>query len=340
MDIILKDGSCCFDLAYPLSHDTKWIRGKDELNPYAHIHSHESIAEIIAKNGYKTYMVAVVCDRLATDHWDDPIYMHKTNHIIVSKAKEEARRALMNKYFSPEEIAHLIEKYEMPTLEFNFKADEDRGFKFKLEDSFFEYQEEREIISIMESVLDGSKYKVDDEGYPIEDDEGNFILEDDPEKVDKQKEKLLEEWLIPRVQTTYDRVYNMPAPFSWWDYRSAFHQGFFVEVDTEGVTYVDMGGSGSSGRRESNGRWAHTFGLLAHKYKIETPSFFMRYDKNNVFREDFRLDTFAVIGRDLSGNYSSSQEIMRPLFKGRVYNIEARKETFEYDYVKREDLYY
>jgi hypothetical protein len=321
MDILEKDGTACFDLKYPISHNSSWLRTE-------------------AKKGYKTYMVAVVCDRLSDEHWDDPVYMHKTNHIIISKAREEARRTLMSHYFSAEEMAALFEKHSMPTWEFNFQEEIERKFKFRLEDALFEYQEMKEVVLIMQSVLDDCKYKVDEEGYALENEDGDYTLEEDPKAIEKQKEKALEDYLIPRVQTTYDRVYKMPEPFNHWDYRSAFHQGFFVEVD--GITYVDMGGSGSSGRRESNGRWTHTFGLLANKYNIETPSFFMRYYKHNVFKEEFRLDTFATIGRDLSGNYQSTREIMEPLFKGRIYDmVHPEKDSYDYSYIKREDdLYY
>jgi hypothetical protein len=340
MDIVQKDVTTYFNFKYPISHDTSWLRNRMDHGAY---YTHDKLAEIIAENKFKTYMAIAVCDRLGDEHWDDPLFIHKTNHLVCSELREMARREITNKYFSQSELDALILKKEFPLTEFNYKEDEDRAFKRRIEDEIFNYQEQIKMFQDMTHILDDANYKLDDEGYIIETDDGDFIPETDPDIIEEQKRKLLERFFMPRVTTTCDRVYNMPEPFNYWDYRSSYHQAFYVELHDEEKTYVDMGGGGSSGRRESNGRWAHTFGLLATKYGIETPTFFMRYDKHNIFSEDFRLDTFATLGRDLSGNYSSTRDVMAPLFKGRIYEAHTNESSLEYRYTyeKREDdLYY
>lgn len=341
MDIVQKDVTTYFNFKYPISHDTSWLRNRMD---HGACYTHDKLAEIVAENKFKTYMVITVCDRLADEHWDDPLFIHKTNHLIISEARDRARDILNDKYFSQSKLDALILKKEFQTKEFNFQDDKERSFKKRIEDELFNYQEQVEMFHFMTNILKNAKYKLDDDGYILENAEENeFILEADTEVIEEQKLKLLERFLMPRVTTTFDRVYNMPDPFNYWDYRSYYHQAFYVELHDEEKTYVDIGGNGSSGRRESNGRWAHAFGLLATKYGIETPTFFMRYNKHNIFSEDFRLDTFATLGRDLSGNYSSTRDVMAPLFKGRVYEAHTNESSLEYRYTyeKREDdLYY
>lgn len=311
--LINEEGRANMHYDLPLEYFSKTaLQGK---------YHHEELAQAIAENKYKTYSVITLADRLADEHWDDPLYMHKTNHICVCEAMDIVRRNRINKYYSREELSSLMEKYEFPAKEFNFKEDEGRAFKFRLEDELFHYQETCDLVEFMSSILEDTKYKLDEDGYAVEDDNEEYIVLTDEAEIKEQRKRLLERYLRPRVQTTHDRVYNLPDPLSFWDYRSRWHQCFCVEIPEEGITIARRGGSGSSGAREENGKWAHTFGYLANKYGIETPTFFMRYDSHNVWREEFRIDTFATLGYDLSGNYPSSRETMKPLFEGRVWCV-------------------
>lgn len=308
---------------------------------------HEEMADLIAKHpNWKTLMIVCCCDLLADEHWDDPAYIHKTNHIWTCRAREEARKELMNRYFSDEQMTALMTKYELLDWEYNYKKDDEkeRSFRRRLEDQLFEFQEFRETVKIINSYLNDCKYKMDDDGYVIENEDENaedtYILETDPDKVEKQREQMLERLLMPRVHTEHNRVYDMPQPLSHWDSRSSYHHAFYVEMPDQMATFGDRGNCGSSGARETNGRWCHTFACLATKYGIETPTVFMRYNRHNVWQEVFRLPTFATLGRDLSGNYFSTREIMAPLFKDRIYDID-RNDQYEYSYVKRtDDVYY
>jgi len=331
MNILTENGVSRLEFSYPYGYRV------DSMDKHV---GHENLAKLIAEKGWKTYMVIACCDMLADEHWDDPDYMHKTNHLLVCKALQEVRKGIVNRYFSRDDLDALIKKYNFPAKEFNYKEDEARAFKFRVEDELFHYQETVSLVKCMIDVMDTARYKLDEEGYPLHDDDDEMILEFDEDVIEKQKELLFERFLIPNISTTHDRVYNMPNPLTWWDYRSGYHQAFYIEVPEENITFGDMGGGGSSGRRESNGRWAHTFGLLATKYGVETPTFFTRYDPHNVWREDFRLPTFAALRRDLSGNYQSTREIMEPLFKGRVYDM-SHNDKYEYLYEKITDgLYY
>lgn len=305
-----NEGRSFITYAWPLSY-----RAENALKGY----THEELAEEIASKGLKTYMTVTVSDRLAEEHWDDPAYMHKTNVLMVNEAREHVRRDLINKYYKPTEIDFYIDKFALPTKEFNYKEDEIRGMKFRSEDELFEYQEMVKLYKFLEHEISFCKYKLDSEGYLIEDDEGDLTEETDAAVIEAQKELLLERFLKPRSFVKHERVYDMPTPLSHWDSRSVWHQCFYVELPSEAMTVVFKGCTGSSGAREENGRWAHTFALLASKYGVETPTFFLKYDAHNKWSEMFRLETFATLGSDLNGNYQSSHAVVKSLFKGRIY---------------------
>ena len=326
-----EDGTSYIRYDYPMAYSSNLFN--------RHVGGHEEMAAIIAEQGLKTYMIITAADMLADEHWENPDYLHKTNHIIICKAREEARKDLTNKYFNEIELGKIFAKRQFPLKEFNYKDDEGRQFSRRIEDELYSYQEMTEVVKLMCSVLESAKYKMDEEGYLIEDDDENYILETDEAAIEKNKEILLEEYLIPRIYVKRDRIYNMPEPLIHWDSRSPWHQTFYLEIPAEGITLVSRGGCGSSGAREENGRWAHVFGLLASKYASETQTFFMKYDANNCWKEEFRLDTFATISRDLSGNYYSTREVMAPIFTDRTWDLKSEGH-YNYSFVKSDKDYY
>lgn len=325
----VKGGSLLY-WDYPPDYRSKLLSG---------LIGHEELARAIAESDLKTYMIITCADRLAEEHWDDPEYLHKTNHIIISEALEEARSLMANKYYSREELDAIIEKRGYPSREFNYREDEGRGFKFRLEDELFHYQEMLKLSEVLLKIEEDSVYLVDEEGYHVEGPDDDLITLTDPEEILKNRERLFRRWLMPRIRTECDRVYNMPMPLDHWDYRSSWHQLFLVEIPSEGITLVHRGGSGSSGAREENGRWAHTFAFLAKELGIETPTFFVRYDCHNVWREEFRQPTFATLTYDLRGNYQSSSEVMKPLFQDRTWMTSHDDDRRIHTYVRAHGIW-
>jgi len=288
---------------------------------------HEEIAKAIhedIKSGkkIKTHMIIIESETLADEHWDDPAYMHKTNRLIISEAVEEARRELTNKYYNQDELSKFMQKHKLHTWKYNFKEEEKdkRKFKLEIEDAIFEYQVTKAMVENMVGHLELAKYKLDEYGYPIEKEEGAedydnpLTLETDPDVVEKQKEILLERLLAPRMLTEHNRVYDMPHPFSHWDSRSFYHNFFFVENAGIELLLYSRGCSGSSGAREENGKWAHTFAYLAKEYGIETPTYHLQYDSHNKLRLINKYDEFKCFWNDLSGNYFSDHETVEKLF--------------------------
>lgn len=285
----------------------------DYLNKKYH---HKEIADVLAAEiakgrKLKTHMVIIEDASLADEHWDDPQYMHKTNQLLVCEAMGEARSELTNKYYRGAELTKFMEKHNLLTWRYNYQPEEDdeRQFKFEIEDAVFEYQIMAQMVKNIMATLENAKYKLDEYGYPVEheddpdDLEEIYSLETDPVVIEKQKEILLERLLSPRMHTRHERVYSMPEPFSHWDERSFWHQFFFVEDEDEKTILCHRGNGGSSGAREDNGRWAHTFAYLSKVHGIETPTYHLQYDSHNKLNLIKKYDEFKSFQYDLSGNY-------------------------------------
>jgi len=317
------DSTIVTDINYtfPLGYSAKCFKGA---------HRHDELAPIIREKNLATYMVIVVSERLAASHWDNPQYLHYTNSLGCCVLEEEARRELTNRYFNQEELDAIIKSHSMPTWRYNYKDPEgERKFKFELEDALFQYQIKREMLKFLPRHLEDANFKFDEEGWLLEDDDGEYVPEVDPEAVKTRKDKILEDILIPRVFTETERVYNMPQPLHHWDARSRWHQFFFVDIPEEELTVYGRGHCGGSGSRHDNGKWAHTFAELAETYGVETPTYILRYDKDNILHVKEFHSTFRVLDTDLSGNYASDPQTTHRLFDSRtlcamdyVYNLD------------------
>jgi len=281
--------------------------------------NHETIADWIFDNQehINTYMVIVESEHLSNEHLDDPNYRHQTNHMCISDAEEKAITSLQNKWFREKEINHYIEKYAWPRVTYNYQEEpeKEKRFKTRIEDALFRYQQNKEMILQIIANLDYAKYKLDEEGYPIEDDEGEYTLADEAD-VEKNKDLLLDQMLLPKVRSTYDRVYAMPEPLHYWDYRSFWHQFFFVENHTTQQTMWVRGQGGGSSSREENGRWAHAFAHLQKTYGIKTPSWHFNYDSHNILRCIHQYNSFKSFRYDLTGNYNWNRKDTESLFSG------------------------
>jgi len=292
---------------------------------------HEELATfIMAGADYKNVptryiptMIIIESEYLADDLRDDPDYMHITNSVICSKAEQEARNALTNKYMDRDDLKEFIEYHEMHLWKYNWKEQpsNERVFKHTVEDSIFGFQEKLALVDIIEGLLETSKLVLDEDLYPIiseGEDIDETVVELDPERVRMNRRRLLEEYLKPRVHSFYERIYNMPEPFNHWDARSYWHQFFILEDTVEDRTLVFRGNGGSSGSRETNGRMTHTFAQLTRTYGLAIPTYHLCYDERNVLKHIASYETFKCLHYDLVGNYPGSYKDADILFDGMI----------------------
>jgi len=315
MKVKISDGAGLVSVEqdYPLVYrftESRWRAGSDHIEMARWINDN--------KDDLSAYMFIVEDEFLADEHLSDPKYLERTHSIGACEAAIEARRRIGNSWFSKEDIESIIKKYQFPTHKYNYK-DQDAGerqFKYELEDALFEYQERVEKVRMVADYLNDCSYKLDEDGFAVENEEGDLIVEADPDEIEKNKEKILERLLMPKLLTDFRRVYEMPEPFCHWDSRSFWHQFFFLENHKTKETLWDRGHSGGSGTRESNGRWAHTFALLTKEYGFSIPTWHFIYDEHNRWIFHTKHDTFKTLRYDLTGNYQFDHQKSAELFKG------------------------
>ena len=344
-DIVSVDAvtnKATINLPYPLKYTVPFLKG---------VYFHDEMAAVLSEKikagkPIRTCMIVIEDETLADEHWDDPKYMHKTNNLIICEARQEVRRNMIaNKYFNRDELKEFMEKNDLLSWKYNYQEqdEKERKFQFVIEDAIFDYQETVEMVKHVESYLENAQFKLDEHGYPIEkeyseekpkevscfteevtideseDEEDNdYIFEKDPAVIEAQRELILHRLLKPQVRTTHERVYDLPEPFNYWDSRSFWHQ-FFIVIDEDAKElYYARGNTGSSGAREDNGRWAHTFAQLANVHGIETPTYHLLYNSHNELNLVAKHNEFKAMHYDLSGNYQSTHDVVDSLFEGRL----------------------
>jgi len=272
---------------------------------------HVEIAESISSKKHSCLSIFVQCERLDESLYNDPNHMQQTSFIGISRIKEEARKQLNNHYFDDEQIDALIKEYELSTVEKNF-GDQSENYKYKsdLKDAIFAAQEAQLYPEIIKQFKEQCKYNYNDDC-----DEEKELTKKEFEKAWKKESLAI--WM-PQTFTQYERVYHMPSPINFFDSRNRWQQYFFVDIGDE-IQYA-IGGSGSSGRREEQGRYAHVFATLAKTEEI--PTLCLLYNSKNELKFVHQYDTFMTTNRELSGNYKSSSRIIKPLFQDRIFNID------------------
>ena len=290
---------------------------------------HEEIAEELSSSAKGFASVIIVCQRLKDSLWDDPEHMHIKNDIVVSEVQREARTRLMNRYYSQDELQELIEKFELKTWKQNYgsdKEDEDHKFKIAVEDALFQQQELLAMFDVMGELREQCWWDYDeDTDEERKRTEEEFQAEWDRVKVEKT---------VPGVWSTYDRVYAMPTPFDHWDYRNRFQQWYFIHTDT-GIGYR-RGGSGSSGQREDQGRYAHVFATLTTKFGKSIPTYILEYTETNELVLVRQYDMFRAVDQELTGNYHADYRGRETVFRGMLLHLNHETGALSEKPVERE----
>jgi len=317
--------------------DDRFIRSWGDRILMDHDGKHEDLALAIAEAGYETYSVIVLCGHLRSELYQDPMFCTRTSHHNLSRLEEDARREEGNHYYTDEEVQNIIDGNELSLIK-NWgdhdDSKENLEFRMKIKDYIYANKIYRHFPVLLERFKEECSYKVDELGYCVEDEEGEPIpLSDDD--AEKQYQQLLPGYISPRTGMEAERNYAMPAPFSHWDRRNHFQQFFFVEAPPEeGKKHrriqVSIGGSGSSGSRQTQGLWAHAFAHQAKYYDVEAPTWFLVYNRDNELMHVKESSRFHAFNRELGGNYQRGLrgDDKDELFKGRLVGS-TRSEDYE-----------
>ena len=294
--------------------DSHYI-GYPQLDSY----THQEFAKVLNNENAKCYSIIIVSQMLDDKFGNDPKYMKVKNNIAVSEAVEEARRSLVNKYHTKEQIDELFKSYELELKADNYSEDEKvhREHVCKLEDGIFEMQQQKAMFEYLCQLKESCKYEYTDEGEDIElskiEAETRFEIE-------------LEKVLMPRIYKTYERVYDLPYPLAHWDSRNVFQHYFFIENENS-IRYI-IGGSGGSLQRHQLGLYAHTFAELENTYNKLCPTNVYFYTKENKVENFAKFKSFRAFTTDLVGNYKpSSRDTLQSLFKNKLLNFSVNWEN-------------
>ena len=272
---------------------------------------HEQLAERL--KGKILSSILILSDFLDAELWEDPNYCYRDAHVLVSEVEEEARKRVSGDYYSEAQILEFCEKFGLDVESTSYDEKKNREHWIRLENAFIDLRSKLLIPSILKD-FKKSFQAVDPDTF-----------DDREPPLTKEQLKIL--WpdyflriMMPRTSRSYRRLYdNIPKPMTHWDSRNSWQQFFFVS-DGQGqpIDYIH-GGYASSGAREHQGLMAHTFATLDSVSKIKT--IVARYSSKNILVPDVEFDSFKTQPQELSGNYRSSREVIRELFRGKLIAI-------------------
>jgi hypothetical protein len=267
--------------------------------------------------GCKYYSIIIFDEHLHEDLSRNPKYAKIENHLLDCELLNQAKGGSPFNRDVPmiDEVRELLKRHEVDCSAGNHH-DEDEHYKFKdgLEMQYYDNRYLLKIPEIIESEKEMCKYDYDENDEEIE------IT--DPAELQARIDKRMEEIIIPRTRLTWERVYDMPKPLSHWDYRSHFHQHFFID-DGENILHAS-GNYGSSGARWDLGIMIHAFAMLS-----DVRTYIMVYNEFNelVLKEEH--SQFRCVSPSYGCNYHCDRDVSNKLVEGICVN--------KTDYVKTTD---
>jgi len=272
----------------------------------------------IAKNwiGKDVQSIIIFCDPMDASLYNDVNHCYQENFICISQVEEEARNLFeqYSKYKYINDLRELIEEKKWPLRRYNYKEEEHPKFKTQLEDKLFELEQLKFIRLAEIKLLNECKYD-----YDYETEEERLVL---GEELKKRREEKKREIYLPRIYTSYDRIFHMPKPLNWWDEKNPWQQWFFLD-NGEKIEYIH--GGGGSSQRENHGRFAHVCGTL-QKQGQDISTLILLYDKDNVLRFVKKLDTFKAMCQHISGNYAVDYGEAKEYLKGMLIDFERTED--------------
>ena len=114
-----------------------------------------------------------------------------------------------------------------------------------------------------------------------------------------------------RCEYKRKRYYNLPEPLNQVDWRTIF-DNIFIWTEN-GKKYAHRGGSGSSGARETNSKYAYALMSLNKTQPI--PSYLMIYNDQNELKLAKKFNSLTLPDYDIGSNYDIDSKIDKKLRK-------------------------
>ncbi|MEK7127193.1 MAG: hypothetical protein AAB838_00515, partial [Patescibacteria group bacterium] len=119
----------------------------------------------------------------------------------------------------------------------------------------------------------------------------------------------------PRTEIKRERIYALPEPLNYIDYRNPYDNIFIWEEN--GKKFAGRGGSGGSGQREKNSKFI--YGLLELNKTDPIPSYLFLYNDHNELLFGKKFTSLCVPDYDIGSNYQLSQVEDKQLRAGATF---------------------
>lgn len=116
----------------------------------------------------------------------------------------------------------------------------------------------------------------------------------------------------PRFRVERERHYHLPPPLNRVDWRNSY-DNIFVWYE-HGQKFAQRGGSGSSGQRETNSKFAFGFSLINRLHRVY--SYLFLYDDENQLFFIKKFPSFCLPAYDIGSNYFLSSDEEDKILKG------------------------
>jgi len=220
----------------------------------------------------KLYTITVIIDNLATQLWKYRKYAKKEIIPVISRYKE-----LLYEYFFDE-----------------FGEKEGNEFYAELLDKYRPVWEKGE-----------GKKDLDD-----------YIIKGELESRYRTKIlkrfKNLEKLEASRTKIRRERLYNLPEPLNYLDWRNSYDNIFVWQIEKQ--KYCIRGGSGSSGQRENNSKFIFAFSLINQIRPISSSIYLYTRRNELMYIKDFQ--SLTVPERDIGSNYHLSSIQKKRVLEG------------------------
>lgn len=245
------------------------------------------VCDKFIKDDFKFFTVIFIQDALKEELVENQKYMKSEDIILCSIVEEEARKRMLGKYYTHNEINQI----------FDF-SNSDEKFINKITDLIHESQHFELYPEIIEEFKLSCYF------------EKNFF--GDQEKSEKKWMKLKKTILMPRIFKKLKRVIDLPFPFNLLG-DDLWKQWFFIYNESK-CNWVH--GSGLSKElRKNYDEYSKIFGYLSGKYSQNIPTFVFKYNSENKIELLKYFDDLKImISRVNKENYN--------LFKDKLIKLD------------------
>ena len=258
---------------------------------------HDLVAQKLIDQGATLYSVILFTEHLEDELYDDPNYCSRSHDTYqpayyrdlynnFERNRDRLKEIIWDDkkefpYSLHDRAEAVIKKWNLPDYAAT-AATEDENLKYRME-----LKDNISEAFVMMELLEAFKWHKE----MLEEEHEELELSEEEKRIAIEKEMF--EYVMPRVETRYERKNSLPYPFA---VTRIVTQYYFMEYE-DAIDYSEGCSIGSS-LREDHGRMAHAF-MVADGHK-SIPTLVMVYDSRNRALLSRCYDGFMAYRHDLT----------------------------------------